>query len=300
MRLLDKAVQDHRAGRLAEAERGYNEVLALDPEQPDALHLLGVLVGIAGAHARAATLIERSLRQKPTAQAYVHLGHAQLGAGGVEEAIGSFEAAIRLEPRHAQAHHHLAHALSQVGRRAEATAAYRRAIEAKPDLAEGYSNLGLLSTWHEDDPAAKAMLALGRRADTLPVPSRIHLYYALGKYYDDVGDPDRAFELWQSGAALKRTTLRYDASANERTVANIADSFPAGDWALRRDQGDPSEVPVFVLGMPRSGTSLVEQILASHRQVHGAGEITLLRTVLDGLHVRPDLLRLPSLESGPF
>ena len=299
-RLLDKAVQDHRAGRLAEAERGYNEVLAIDPEQPDALHLLGILLGAAGDHARAMALIERSLRHKPTAQAYVHLGHAQLGDGRVAEAIASFEAAIRREPKHAQAHHHLGNALGQMGRRKEAIAAYHSAIAVAPDLAEAYSNLGLVTTWQKDDSLAKHLLVLGERADAVPVPSRIHLFYALGKYYDDIGDPDRAFAFWQKGAGLKRQSLRYDAAANDRTVAAIVQSFPPGDWAVRRDQGDPSEVPLFILGMPRSGTSLVEQILASHPRVHGAGEIGLLRMALDGLHVRPDLLSSSTLETGPF
>jgi tetratricopeptide (TPR) repeat protein len=297
---LERAVQAHRTGRLPEAERGYGEVLAIDPEEPDALHLLGILVGSAGDHARARALIERSLRHKPTAQAYVHLGHAQLGEGRVEEAIASFEAAIRREPNHAEAHHHLGNALSRMGRRAEAIAAYHRALAAKPDLTEAYSNLGLVARWQKEDPLAKDLLALAQRADAVPVASRIHLFYALGKYYDDVDEPDLAFAFWQKGAALKRASLRYDPAVNDRTIASIIKSFPPGDWASRRDQGDPSEVPVFVLGMPRSGTSLVEQILASHARVHGAGEIGLLGTALQGFHVHPDLLSSSGLETGSF
>jgi tetratricopeptide (TPR) repeat protein len=245
-------------------------------------------------------LIERSIRHKPTAQAYVHLGHAQLWQGRVPEAITSFEAAVRREPNHAEAHHHLGNALGQMGRRAEAVGAYHDALKAKPDFAEAYSNLGLVTRWQRHDPLAKDLLALGERADAVPAPSRIHLFYALGKYYDDVGEPDRAFAFWERGAALKRAGLRYDPAADERTIATIIDSFPPGDWARGRDQGDPSEVPVFVLGMPRSGTSLVEQILASHTGVHGAGEIGLLRRALEGLHVRPDLLSSPALEARPF
>lgn len=300
MRLLEKAVEDHHAGRLPEAERGYNEVLALDPEHPDALHFLGVLTGMAGDHARSVALIERSLRRKPTAQAYLHLGLSQTGAGQTTEAIDSFEAAIRIEPGHAQAHHHLANALSQIGRRTEAIAAYREAIALRPDLAEAYGNLGLISTWQEGDPAAKELLALAGRAGALPIASRIHLNYALGKYYDDTGDSDRAFACWRDGARLKRRTLRYDAVQNERAMATIAASFPPGDWAVSRDHGEPSDLPIFVLGMPRSGTSLVEQILASHPQVHGAGEIGLLRAVLKGLRVQPDLLLSGAFKTGPL
>ena len=241
--LLDRAVQAHRAGRLAEAERGYGEVLAIDPEQPDALHLLGILVGSAGDHARAMALIERSIRHKPTAQAYVHLGHAQLWQGRVPEAITSFEAAVRREPNHAEAHHHLGNALGQMGRRAEAVGAYHDALKAKPDFAEAYSNLGLVTRWQRHDPLAKDLLALGERADAVPAPSRIHLFYALGKYYDDVGEPDRAFAFWERGAALKRAGLRYDPAADERTIATIIDSFPpywARTWRASRRSSTPA------------------------------------------------------------
>ncbi|MGH6933161.1 MAG: sulfotransferase, partial [Dongiaceae bacterium] len=204
------------------------------------------------------------------------------------------------DQRHALAQHHLGGALSQLGRGEEAAFAYRAAIGLKPDLAEAYSNIGLISTWREGDPAAKALLALGERAGSLPVASRIHLNYALGKYYDDTGDAGQAFAHWQEGARLKRGALHYDAAQNERAVAAIAAGFPPGEWATSRDHGDPSELPIFILGMPRSGTTLVEQILASHPRVHGAGEIGLLRTVLEGLQIRPDPLLSDTIRSGPF
>lgn len=300
MRLLERAVQDHRAGRLADAERGYREVLAQHPEHPDALHFLGVLVGMAGEPARSVALIERSLRFKPTADAHYHLGVSQAALSRIADAIASFETAIRIDRRHALAHHHLGGALSRLGRRDEAVAAYRAAIELKPDLAEAYSNLGLISTWREEDPAAKELLRLAGRAQSLPAASRIHFNYALGKYYEDIGDFARAFASWSEGASLKRRTLTYDANANDQAMAQIAASFPRGAWTTSRTHGEPSDLPVFVLGMPRSGTSLVEQILASHPRVHGAGEIGLLREALDGLQIRHELLQPHLLESGAF
>jgi tetratricopeptide (TPR) repeat protein len=297
---MEKALQDHRAGRLADAERGYLQVLSADPDNPDVLHLLGVLAGSAGDHARAAELVRRSLRRKPTPEAHLHLGIALAALGDIPDSIENLRSAIRMDPGHALAHHHLGNAFSQIGRREEARTAYRAAIRSKPDLAEAYSNLGLIVTWRKGDPEAGALLALGERIGSLPAPAHIHLHYALGKYHDDVGEPDRAFAHWREGAALKRRGLGYDADANDRAMAQIAASFPPGAWASMKNQGDPSDLPIFVLGMPRSGTSLVEQILASHPKVHGAGEIGLLRAALDGLQVRPDLLRPELLESGAF
>ena len=290
----------HRAGRMAEAERGYVEVLRVSPDQPDALHFLGILAGTAGDHARAATLIGRSLLHKKTSDAYCHLGVAQAALGQIPAAVKSLEAALSMDPRHASAHHHLGGALSQIGRREEARKAFRAAIAAKPDLAEAYSNLGLIETWRQGDPAAQRLIELEKRIDTLPAASAIHVHYALGKYYDDIDDPDRAFAQWSAGAALKRRTLHYDADANNRELAEIAAAFPPGPWAAATGHGDPSELPVFVLGMPRSGTSLVEQILASHPQVHGAGELRLLSAVLRGFQAHPDLLNPERLQSGRF
>ena len=300
LRILEKAMQDHRAGRLADAERGYGEALRLDPGQPDALHLLGVLAGSAGDHARAAELMERSLRRKKTPDAYLHLGIAKAALGQVSESIQALRAALRMAPRNAMAHHHLGHAFSQIGRREEARKSFRAAIALKPDLAEAYSNLGLVEAWGEGDPIVRNLLDLAARLEELPVAARIHVPYALGKHFDDLGDPDRAFAHWQDGAALKRRTVRYDAQAEARELAAMAATFPPGDWAAAADHGDASEVPIFVLGMPRSGTSLVEQILASHPQVHGAGELALLGAVLKGLPIRPDLLGPASLAHGDF
>jgi Flp pilus assembly protein TadD len=300
IRILDKAMQDHRAGRLAEAELGYRQALQLDPDNPDALHLLGILAGAMGDHAKAAELVGRSLRRKQTSDAYLHLGVAHAALGRIPEAVKNLRTTIRLDPRNALAHHHLGNAYSQIGRREEARAAYRAAIGLKPDLAEAYSNLGLIATWREGDPEARALLALGERVDTLPAAARIHVHYALGKYHDDTGDPDRAFAHWREGAGLKRRTVSFDADANDRAMAQIAASFPSGPWSSMKTQGDPSDLPIFVLGMPRSGTSLVEQILASHPEVHGAGEVGFLRAALAGLQIRPDLLQAATLESGPL
>jgi Flp pilus assembly protein TadD len=299
-RILEQAVQDHRAGRLAQAELGYRQVLQADPRNPDALHLLGILAVSRGDHQLAAELIANSLRRKQTPDAYLHFGVAQAALGRIDEAIDALRTALRLDPGKAMAQHHLGNAYSQTGRREEARAAFRAAIALKPDLAEAYSNLGLIATWREGEPEARALLSLGDRAAALPVPARIHLHYALGKYHDDVGDRDRAFHHWREGAALKRRTVAFDADAHDRAMAQIAASFPPGPWAAMHDQGDPSDLPVFVLGMPRSGTSLVEQILASHPQVHGGGEVGFLRAALEGLEIRPDLLQPEALRSGSF
>jgi tetratricopeptide (TPR) repeat protein len=177
--------------------------------------------------------------------------------------------------------------LRDLGRREEAIAAYRAALAANPNLPETFSNLGLIWTWRKGDELSRALLALARRSDRLPPESRIHLLFALGKYYDDIDDPDTAFSHWLQGAALKWRALNSDAGAAgvETELMQIAAAFPPGIWSERRNHGDPSQLPVFVLGMPRSGTSLIEQLLSGHPQIHAAGEVGLLPRSLDGLSI---------------
>ena len=111
------------------------------------------------------------------------------------------------------------------------------------------------------------------------------IHFALGKALDDVGDYRRAFEHWLQGNALKRREINYDEAASQRNFRLIADVFDSGLLDRFGGVGDPSPVPIFVLGMPRSGSTLVEQILASHPQVHAAGELRnldrMVKTVSD-------------------
>jgi Flp pilus assembly protein TadD len=300
-RLLDQGKAHHRAGSAAEAERLYRAVLAKQPNEPDALHLLGVLVGAKGDYEQSVALLERAARLRPAlADVHANLGVSLAASGRVPAAVESLKRAIAINPRHALAQHHLGTALRDLGRREEAVSAYRAALAAKPDLAEAFSNLGLIWTWREGDELSRALLALAGRSDRLPPQSRLHLLYALGKYYDDIGDPDAAFAQWQRGAALKRRSLNGDAAATEEALQRMAASFPPGPWAQRQDHGDPSELPVFVLGMPRSGTSLIEQMLAGHPQIHAAGEIDLLQRSLDGLHVASQVLLSGAPGEGPM
>jgi hypothetical protein len=120
---------------------------------------------------------------------------------------------------------------------------------------------------------------------------RIALNYALGKAWMDAGDAERAFAYLNEGSRLKRATFAYDPNATEIWMRSIAEAFPADMVERLGGGGASSELPVFVLGMPRSGTSLIEQILASHPKVHGAGELSALSRIVDMYGVYPDMLR---------
>jgi hypothetical protein len=121
-----------------------------------------------------------------------------------------------------------------------------------------------------------ALEALAIGIDRVPKSKRPYVHFALAKALDDIGDHARAFEQMVAGNALRRQEIDYDEARTQEVFALIADVFEAGIFDRFRGAGDPSSVPIFVLGMPRSGGTLIEQILASHPDVHGAGELNTL------------------------
>jgi tetratricopeptide (TPR) repeat protein len=171
--------------------------------------------------------------------------------------------------------------LRESGRFEEATAAFRKALGAAPGYCRSWRHLVELKRFSPDDPDLARMESLYGDV-RLPTNERLHLCFALGKAYDDAGNPDRAFAHYQEGNAIKRRNLDPELAREAEELRKLREIFPP-DF-LEASDGDTSPgLPVFVLGMPRSGTSLVEQILASHPKVHGAGELMLLRRLVRGL-----------------
>jgi tetratricopeptide (TPR) repeat protein len=180
----------------------------------------------------------------------------------------------------------------------EALASYRRALAIDPLYAEVYTNYGLVRRLSDDAEICRLLGEAARRIETLPPPRRTHLHLALARLHDERDEIDEAFRHWREAAVLKRRALSYDPTQTDALVARLQGAFPPGPWAASRDHGAPSVLPIFVLGMPRSGTTLVEQILASHPQVHGGGELGLLPKALAGLDVNAEAVARPGAFAG--
>jgi len=160
-----------------------------------------------------------------------------------------------------------------VGKLSEGRAALVEAIRLAPLSAKYRRHLSEMIRFRDGDSHLTEMERLLGDADTLALGERTDLHFALGKAYDDLGRHAEAAQQWLQGNALKRGEISYDAAAMDEGFERIRNVF-AQDWLkIQQDVGHPSAIPVFIIGMPRSGTTLVEQILASHPQVFGGGEM---------------------------
>jgi tetratricopeptide (TPR) repeat protein len=202
-------------------------------------------------------------------------------AGEDTEALAVFDRAAKTLP--APALSDKGALLSHLGRLAEACAAFDEALTHEPTWADAWYNKSYAKTFASRDPDIDGMRRL---LDRCSYRDRLQLHFALGKAYMDAGDPDQAFLHWHEGNRLKRASIDYDASAAARHIAMSAVEMsaiePANiDAREHTTAARSSDVPVFIVGMPRCGSSLIEQILASHPQVHGAGELVRLRALFE-------------------
>lgn len=188
------------------------------------------------------------------------------------EALASYDRAIALKPEDAGAYNDKAVVLNDLGRFEAAKRAIETAIRLAPGVPRFYNHLAECVRFKAGDPSLQAMETLARDASSLSVDDRIQLYFALGKALADIGDHDRAIRHWLDGNALRRSQLDYDNAADIDLIDRTRVAFDTAAMRSNAGCGDPSAVPLFILGMPRSGTTLVEQILASHPAVFGAGE----------------------------
>ena len=204
------------------------------------------------------------------------LGCALRGLGRFEEAFTAFDHAYALGHDRASILVLKAGGLLEIGRMAEARNILEQALAIAPDLASAWSALVELRSFEPRDAALAQMEGyLATSPNLRPLEARTSMHFALGKAYRKSGDHRRAFRHFAAGNALKRSAISYDVTDDERNARETIAFFTPETMRRLSVSGDASRAPIFVIGMPRSGTSLVEQILASHPAVYGAGELTL-------------------------
>ena len=226
-----------------------------------------------------------ALRLRPDdAEAHRVMGKILLWQNRADDAVASLTESLRLEPEDVRTYTRLAQAYAAQGRMDDAVAADRRALELAPAHVAAHSHLASLKRFTSCDDGDLAAIEALAAGEALADGDRSVLLFALAKAHEELGSYDRAFACLQEANALARQTVRWDPADAAEGLSRIREVFSAELLERLSGAGAPSELPVLIVGMPRSGTTLVEQILASHPAVHGGGE-------------RPDLIEIAEVTS---
>ena len=258
----------------------FEQALAIRPEFTEAHNNLGNLLHELGRHEDAITHFERALTIKPDcAEALNNLRSNLVVLGRYEEAIASFERALAIKPDFADALNNLGSNLVILGRHEEAIAHFEQALTIKPDYAEAHMNLSVIKPKQGQISIIEEFLT----SPTVSEKDSMHYHYALGSIYNATKSYTKAFAHYLKNNTLKRKTITYDSQNHSDYVDRLIKAYSISYFHDKTAGGSDSELPVFIVGMPRSGTTLVEQIVASHPQVYGAGEKAFIERIEEAI-----------------
>ena len=267
----------HDLGQFHQAEMSCRTAIQLDPKLAVAhYNLANTLLQTskleeAARHYRIAINLKQDY-----ASAYNNLGRALKALGKVRDAETAFRKAISLNPKNADAHNNLGTTLSDQGKFRQAENSYRRALAEDPKLTEAYRNLSSVKTFTSKDGDYEQMRSL-QNDQNLSEGGRASINFALAKASEDLGDYEEAYDLYKKGNALRKKLIAYDITIDVKRFEQVKAHFrDIREKSLTGDQLKSATTPIFIIGMPRSGTTVVEQIISSHSLVTGAGELTLL------------------------
>lgn len=268
-------------GDLAGAIGAYRRGLEIAPDNPLLHDNFAMVLRDAGDLDAAEAASRRSLALQPdSATALANLGTTLRAGGRLAEAGAVFDRAVALDPSSTAARLGCATVLIDRGRLAAAEKVIRAALESDPTSTEAYFALAEVADLEPGDPATAAIES-GLQISQLSAGQAVRLHYALAKMYHQLGQYDQAFGHYAAGARRKRETMTYDVDADIARMRQIEEVFDGA--VMANGGGDPSPAPIFIVGMPRSGSTLVEQILASHSDVAGGGELPIMLRLIDKL-----------------
>jgi tetratricopeptide (TPR) repeat protein len=259
--------------RHQEALATYLKILAIKPDDAEAFNMCGLTLQSLKRFEEAIASFDRAIAIKPDfSHVLTNRGSVLRELGRLEEALNDFDRALSVHPDFAEARFNKGLLCLELGRQDEARNIFETGLKVSPKRAHFYLGLTMCKRFAADDPLIPAMEDLARD-QALDIEERIKLGFALGKALRDVGQFERSFIHVLQASTFKRSRLPYDEAAALGFFRHVPGIFSRTAMAEKRGVGHCSPVPVFVIGLPRSGTTLVEQILACHRSVHGAGEI---------------------------
>jgi tetratricopeptide (TPR) repeat protein len=267
--------------RIQEAEEMFRRAILLKPRSAEAHCNLGCLLIDIGKSDQAVAVLQRAVALNPDfVTAFHNLGTALVNLDRSDEAEPVIRRALALDPDLSGSHHNLSVALMQSGRLNEAREAAERAIALAPRDPLHFRQLGDIRKYVAGDPYLAALEALSIDEASLAIEKRIDLHFAMAKAQADLGRPEDEFRGLLAGNKLKRSSIDYEEALVLGQLDRAHQVFSPEFIRAERRGGEPSAKPIFIIGMPRSGTTLIEQILASHPQVFGGGELTLFERAM--------------------
>ena len=283
--------------RYDDALRSLGDILKLQPKHVPTLVTVARAQLMRGAHATAERAAKMALEEEAeSAEAYTVLGQIYHELDRFDESLVNFETALKFKPESLEALNFYGITLKSLGRMDEARAMFAKALELQPDAIGAYSNIVDLENFSKDDRLFNAMIGILGKAKDPNEERYMALHFALGKAYEDMKEYPKSLEHYTIGAKLKRAILKYDEADVFGFFDSIRQTFNEEYFAKRPYEGIPTSLPIFIVGMPRSGSTLTEQIISSHPDVYGAGEIKLLSVCLGNLRQKfPNIPRFPQM-----
>ena len=261
-------------GELEKAVETYKKVLKINPHYLEVYNNLGLALSDLGKVDQALEAYDKVLEVDPNnAEVLNNRGNALSNNGKLEQAINTYEKAVSLNPNYFEALNNMGIALQDQGKLDEAIEVYNKAISIKPDYAEAHRNLSKINKYSLDDPQFAQVQDL-LNDKKLSDDAKCSLSFAIAKMFEDIGQFDRAFEHLSRGNELRKKLLNYSIEQDKNLFENLKKIQPSlSGFSLGQKKYENQLIPVFILGMPRSGTTLVEQIISSHSKVSAGGEL---------------------------
>jgi tetratricopeptide (TPR) repeat protein len=307
-------------GRKDEAEKTLRDLLAKNPDHAVALRLLARIAVDAGRFRAARKMLERSIELAPNvlvgwtdlASVYMkqdrydraleavqkaieidpRMPHSFVVRGNIltraqrhEESLEAYRQALEVSPANAGALSGMGHVLKTIGRQKESIETYRDCIRKHPAFGEAYWSLANLKTFEFDPQEVEVMEQMVARPD-LPDEPKVNFHFSLGKHYENEGQFEQAFDHYRAGNDLRRSREIYDPVQTQVVHDRIINVFSSRFFAEREGWGDPDPSPILIVGLPRSGSTLIEQILSSHSQVEGTMELPDMGRAINELNRR--------------
>lgn len=268
------------AGSIPQALEAFQKALELCPDNPNYHFNTGALYYTLGDYESAIHYYKNALLHKPDYfEAYNNLGKALQEHGKIKDAADAYRNAIKINPGYSFAHNNLGTILQDKGDFEGAMAAYESAANLDPDFAMPLSNIAYLKKCTSTQDKIFARIIELFENDNLSAADEILLSFALGKLFDDCHEYDKAFHNYDRGNLLAGLNCTFDAGEHEKYLDKLKNTFNKKYFKNLSEPGSESSLPVFIIGMPRSGTSLIEQIIASHSAAFGAGELDFFNQI---------------------